>query len=336
MIRYEYIHEFDDEIEQYERMKSDIAFFNEQFDALSYYDRQMRDAVLFNEGALEQELIMEGVKDAFSSIGEKIIKIINRVKKFISDTFQKFKTAAWEKKDDAKKLKMLSKKDPELAKRATIAVKEGNLKLNDFKDLSTFYKEIDSVLDQIEKGDVDPNSLKGKINSAKEKFDSGAKTLAVVAGVAGSVLTIYKFAQLFKNKSNENNRTLEQMRDAAEVQANKMQRMASAIHTAPADDREFQALRRKASVLSYATAQYEQVTNGAISRRTKMKYALNKTLDSAISIFGKVNNTVHSDAVDSALGDIKTERQRNMRNIKDYQNSIDKRRRGQNNRTQRH
>ena len=71
--------------------------------------------------------IIEESGNVFRSIGEKIIEIVQRVRQFIVDTFNKIKTDLWKKKDDEKKLKKAYKRDKrrekELKKRL-LAVQE--------------------------------------------------------------------------------------------------------------------------------------------------------------------------------------------------------------------
>lgn len=282
MIRQSYIHGMDSSFLDQEQREADRIFFNEQFELIDYYTMQRETMEMFHESADDIDLVTEGVNDALRSIGNKIIEIINRVRKFITDVIDKIKEASWKKKDDDKKLAGLIKKDPALAKRVEIAVSEGKLELNSFKDLNTFYKTIDEVMDEIERGDADPKTIKGKITKARGVLEKNAKTLKAVAGVAGSVLTIYNLYSVFKKANAANDGDIEQMRRAAETRADKYHRMAETINNQNSSD-DYRNLRSKAAMKAYAVSQYEQVTNGVISNKSKAKFALMKMMDRGIA-----------------------------------------------------
>lgn len=325
MIREKYIHGNRDDINQYNMYCENTAFFRNELESLDYYSRKYDDAIFFNESAEEIELIEESVTDVIRTIGNKIIEIIKKVRDFIKNIFQKIKTASWEGKSDERKLELLAKKNPDLAKRANVALKEGKINLNEFKDLGTFYRTIDDVLDEIEKSDIDPNSLKGKITKAKEKFEAAAKPLATVAGVAGSIMTIYKFAQLFKKTHKDNDSSLEKMRDSAEVEALKLERMNN-ILIRNRDAEDVKNLKSKAAVLAYATSQYEQVTNSAISARTKAKFSLIKAYDNAVGLLKRGNNSGNDAAYYSALNSVRSKQLRANENRDLYRSEINNRR----------
>ena len=187
------------------------------------------------------------------------------------------------------------------------------------------YELNDEVLDEIEKSDIDPNSLKGKITKAKEKFEAAAKPLATVAGVAGSIMTIYKFAQLFKKTHKDNDSSLEKMRDSAEVQALKLERMND-ILIRNRDVEDVKNLKSKAAVLAYATSQYEQVTNSAISARTKAKFSLIKAYDNAVGLLKRGNNSGNDAAYYSALSSVRSKQLRANENRDLYRSEINNRR----------
>lgn len=292
MIRQSYIHGMDSSFLDQEQREADRIFFNEQFELIDYYTMQRETMEMFHESADDIDLVTEGVNDALRSIGNKIIEIINRVRKFITDVIDKIKEASWKKKDDDKKLAGLIKKDPALAKRVEIAVSEGKLELNSFKDLNTFYKTIDEVMDEIERGDADPKTIKGKITKARGVLEKNAKTLKAVAGVAGSVLTIYNLYSVVKKASAANDGDIEQMRRAAEARAVKYDRMARTIGTDDSD--EYQNLRSKAAMKAYAVGQYEQVTTGVISNKTKAKFTFLKLVDRGIAAMSHQNHDTNA------------------------------------------
>lgn len=280
MIRQSYIHAMDNSFLYQEQREADRIFFNEQFELIDYYTMQRDTMEMFHESADNIELVTEGVGDALRTIGDKIIEIINRLRKFITDTIDKIKELSWKKKDDEKKLAGLVKKDPELAKKVQVAVEEGKLELNSFKDLSTFYKTVDEVMEEIDRGDADPKTIKGKIEKARKVLEKNAKTLKTVAGVASSVLTIYNLYSVFKKANTKNDGDIESMRREVEARANKYAKMQNSLNSS---DDDYQRLRSQAAMKAYAVSQYEEVTRGVISNKTKAKFALMKMLDRGIA-----------------------------------------------------
>ena len=120
MIREKYIHGNRDDINRYNMYCESTTFFRNELESLDYYSRKYDDAIFFNESAEEIELIEESVTDIIRTIGNKIIEIIKKVRDFIKNIFQKIKTASWEGKSDERKLELLAKKNPDLAKRANV------------------------------------------------------------------------------------------------------------------------------------------------------------------------------------------------------------------------
>lgn len=304
MIRYNYIHALDDDILMQEQAEEDSLFFEKAINNIAFYSKKCEMMEMFHESADEFDLVMESVGDGLRKIGEKILSIIERVKNFIKDTFQKLKTASWERKDVDQKLAKLVKEDPALADKVKVAVRNGDLELNDFKDLATFYKTIDDVMSNLEKGDIDPKSVKGRIEKAKQTLEKHAQTIILVGSVAGGILTCKKLYDAFHKENTANGRELEQMRGLAEKQADKMEKFGKAldnIETSRTGD--LSQIQSKASIMAYLTGQYEQVTYGCIRKRTQFQYNLFKTVDRAMDAM-KHDVTKRTSSIDNVRSNV--------------------------------
>ncbi len=136
-------------------------------------------------------------KNIFTRVGEMIIAIYNKFVEVIDNIIDKIKTYTFKKKSDLQKLDILLKKHPDLKNEAIAAFNEGALDLSDVRSL----KELDSTFDEIlklaRKQDIDPKSLKGKWEKAKEKFDKDSSKWGVVK-VAGAVTTVLTAATVVK------------------------------------------------------------------------------------------------------------------------------------------
>ena len=59
-------------------------------------------------------------------------------------------------------------KNPELAGKIKVAITAGDINFSTMKGISDYYKEIDKIVDDIEKNKLDPNSFKGRLERARK------------------------------------------------------------------------------------------------------------------------------------------------------------------------
>lgn len=284
MVNIGYIREFDDEKEYMEQANEDYAFMESKLDEIIYYEERIADMEFFGESGEELELMTEGVSEALKVIGDKIISILQRISQMFTAGINKIKEAFGGKKDNLETLKAEIHKDPKKASmKIHDLVSSGKMSVDDFKSLSGYYKEVDNVLKQLEKDNVDPESLKGRIIKAEEKITKGAK---VAVAVAGGLVTINKCIQMFQKKSAENETNMEKAKKLYEDESYKLsQRLGGMKKVENAGNTD--SFRRKATVYSAAAASMEKVSRGYVSAGTKTQLNLNKMLDKALSIVGK-------------------------------------------------
>ena len=190
-------------------------------------------------GSVDDTLVLEyeeKKKNFFQKIGEAIITIFEKIRTAIQSAIDKIKEIAFGSKSDLQKLDTLIKKHPELKNEAICAFNSGALDMKDIKSL----KELDAAFEEIirmsKEKDIDPNTLKGKWEKAKKKFNEDEKTWKIVkvGAAATTVITAIKAVATFNGalrrnrdelqESNAKNRELEaelekRLRDEGAIKA---------------------------------------------------------------------------------------------------------------------
>lgn len=263
--------------------EENATFFESAFDEIGYADKKLAYEQEFGNATSDDfEAYTESVSSALDSVGKKIIEIIERVRKFVTDQITKVKEIAWKNKDTEAKIEKLLKSRPDIdiSKAGTFEAREYKININDFKDLSTFIKECDAVMAAIEKGKVDPDSLKGRIDKAKQKLDDASETIIKIGKVAGAVTAIVGVAAAFRKYKKDNEKSMEQLVDAASKESHKIEESLQAINRIAANNPdELANIRRQQTVLAYLANQYESATTGTIKKRSQANFHINREMD---------------------------------------------------------
>ena len=175
-------------------------------------------------GSVDETLMLEyeeKKKNFFQKIGEVIITIFEKVRAAIQSAIDKVKEIAFGSKSDLQKLDTLIKKHPELKDEVVCAFNSGALDMKDIKSLKELDAAFEEVMRMSKEKDIDPNTLKGKWEKAKKKFQEDEKTWNVskIANVTKTVLTagtvVLTFGGVLKKnkdyleKSHRENKALE-------------------------------------------------------------------------------------------------------------------------------
>lgn len=153
-------------------------------------------------GSVNDTLMLEyeeKKKNFFQKIGEAIITIFEKVRAAIQSAIDKVKEIAFGSKSDLQKLDALIKKHPELKDEVVCAFNSGALDMKDIKSLKELDDAFEEVMRMSKEKDIDPNTLKGKWEKAKKKFQEDEKTWNVskIANVTKTVLTAGTLALTF-------------------------------------------------------------------------------------------------------------------------------------------
>ena len=190
-------------------------------------------------GSVNDTLMLEyeeKKKNFFQKIGEAIITIFEKVRAAIQSAIDKVKEIAFGSKSDLQKLDTLIKKHPELRDEVVAAFNSGALDMKDIKSLKELDAAFEEVMRMSKEKDIDPNTLKGKWEKAKKKFQEDEKTWNVskIANVTKTVLTagtvVLTFGGVLKKnkdyleKSHRENKELEaelekRLRDEGAIKA---------------------------------------------------------------------------------------------------------------------
>lgn len=263
-------------------------FFQDHMSELDYLSEKVSTATMFSESV---DVYEESVKDAITSIGKKIIEIVDRCIKFIQEKIGQFTHYMWTLKDEEKVLRQLEKKRPDIASQVRAAVKEDKIKLNNFRDLSSFYREIDNTLNEIDK--MDAKSARARMAKAGKALDKSADVIIKVGAVATAAVAMNKFKKTFiesgsddktvsisfKNvlefmsKNGKKDNELSQMQEASKKMGDKLKKASKdsslikeSVELSPEN---MKKIRNRESVLTILTTEYEKVTNAVITKRIK-------------------------------------------------------------------
>lgn len=215
------------------------------------------------------ELFQESVKDAVTTLGNKIIEIINRIKDFITGIPQKIKEASWNKADIDKKMQMVKKEDPKRYNDIKVYVDKGMLDFNSFKSMSEFYDNFDKLMDELEKKDADEKSIKAKFNKFKETLVKNKETIATVSAVLGLAATGTAIAVNYAKFRNETDRRIDnevkQISDKADKGLQRAQILKEKIESGEAKGHFEQTM------LANALVEYEKETKLSVSKLTSLR-----------------------------------------------------------------
>ena len=215
------------------------------------------------------ELFQESVKDAVTTLGNKIIEIINRIKDFITGIPQKIKEASWNKADIDKKMQMVKKEDPKRYNDIKVYVDKGMLDFNSFKSMSEFYDNFDKLMDELEKKDADEKSIKAKFNKFKETLVKNKETIATVSAVLGLAATGATIAVNYAKFRNETDRRIDnevkQISDKADKGIQRARILKEKIESGEAKGHFEQTM------LANALVEYEKETKLSVSKLTSLR-----------------------------------------------------------------
>lgn len=282
MISRDYIHSMDG-IAAVERNYADtMSFIESCLTDIKLLGVEKSNLELFDEYTTESaEYIREGVSAGIKKIGDKIIEIVKRCKEFIKSKLSDLKNLKWRLSSDEKKIDTAISKNPSLADDIKIAIAEGNIKISDIKDLKTFYDEVDNIMKEMKKDQVDPKSLKGRWEKAKKKIASSEKPLKAVLGITASAAGLYlTYTQIKKYKKDSAN-YVEDVGKNFDAIMSKISTQTDALHNVMRNDPD----NRTASLMSLQAqmaAEVERISGKNMSIVTQSKANVVKRMDKIV------------------------------------------------------
>lgn len=240
---------------------------------------------IFTESA--DDAYMESVKDAVTTLGNKIIEIINRIKDFIKSIPTKIKESSWNKADTDKKMEMVKKKDPKRYNEIKVYVDKGMLDFNSFKSMNEFYANFDDLMTTLEKKDADEKSIRGKFEKLKKTFENNKKTVEAVAASLGLIATGATIAVNYVKFRNETDKRIaDEVKRTADEGKKRVQKM-EIIEGILNDKNNPVDGHYKATIAANANLLYEQQTKLHVSKLTALRSYIGNHFDKIATSLSK-------------------------------------------------
>ena len=204
MVNIAYIHAKDEEYSVALESKTNNDFFESCIEDMNLLQKRYENNKMFMESDIyTNDVIMEGAKEIITKFGEKIRKIIDACINFVKQKVEAFQKFLWDRKDKTKVLEKLVAENPEKASKLELMIDSGKISYTDFRSISDFYKNIDEVMKEIEKGDA--KSARGKLEKTKDNIEKAANIVIGTASVVTAITTISlgagKLISSLKNKN---------------------------------------------------------------------------------------------------------------------------------------
>lgn len=193
MTTYEYIHEWD----FYEEAMSAADFLIRESTVAAFehkHELELAEKKVMFENADYDVLVEAANENFFARIGNAILKLIEKIKEFVKNIFDKFvsKKQNKQREENIAIIKNYSTKDPEFQKKVLEALENGDITYKDVKELNDGVTSLKKLFDQ---NDIDGEVVNKKVNDLCDKVERSApvrigKTLGTVAAAVGGVVTL--------------------------------------------------------------------------------------------------------------------------------------------------
>ena len=170
--------------------------YQEYVNAINMYDLDSTFLEKDNIDPKKASAVEDTEKNFVSKLGASVISIFKKAIAFISDLLNKIKDKFGGNKEKFSKAAAICNQNPKLKNYLTDEVKaaidRGDMNIIDIKALAELDKQYEELVKLSKKKDIDPNSLKGRWEAAKRKFESVDKAPIVkgILAVAGIITTI--------------------------------------------------------------------------------------------------------------------------------------------------
>ena len=282
MVSKEFIHAMDEIVSIENTYSETTSFIESCLMDIKLLGVQKSDLEFFEEYTSESaEYIREGVGTAIKKLGDKIIEIVNRCKEFIKKKFSELKNLKWRMSSDEKKIETAISKNPALADNIKIAISEGNIKISDIKDIKTFYDEVENIMKEMKKDQINPKSLRGRFEKAKKKLAASEKPIKTVLAIAGSAAGLYLTYNQIKKFKRDSVNYVEDVGKNSDAIMSKISTQTDALHNVMRDDPD----NRTASLMSLQAqmaAEVERISGKNMSVVTQSKANVVKKLDKIV------------------------------------------------------
>lgn len=184
------IHKYDEVAilnKNYREAKTFIEEADTEYGLARDHALRLQEFDLFTEDG--EQGLMESAKNTITRLGQFVMSIIRRLRDFISQQIQNWKTRAWNRKSDEEKFREIEREYPKEVGDLRVAVDRGMLKFSTYKDMKDFYENIDQLMIDIRKHNIDPKSIRGRWESIKTKMENNRSNIETFVKVLGLVVS---------------------------------------------------------------------------------------------------------------------------------------------------
>lgn len=286
----------------------------------SYIEYQIAQNLVMTESTVMGEVDHEKMvyfeasqKSVIEKIGSAIIEMGKKFAEMINKCIEKLKDLTFKFKNNEKKMNILMKEHPELAKeKIQILCDNGGLDFSDMKTISEMNKTFNEIVKMSKEKDIDGNTLKGKWKKAMNKlYSSNDSTLDKVSktiGVAAAAVTLGITLKTAVSKIAKSKSELDKVKSED-------RKITEDIYRRLSDQGIINDNTGKATALLYINRERQ----GKIANICKKNMSIiDKAEEKIAAILDKASNTK---VVSKIAGDQKTNFHNNMKNadkINDY------------------
>jgi hypothetical protein len=149
-----------------------------------------------------KEEVSEKKESFFAKIGNHILKLIEKITKFISAITEKILSFVKKSETDEEKVDKLLKQHPELKNQVVEGI---NKEWFTYKDVATYEKDVVGLCKMLEQSKIDHKTFMQKLSDAAKKFNDSA---APILGAATTVIGFIGLAGKLKKSADDSKNAL--------------------------------------------------------------------------------------------------------------------------------
>ena len=165
---------------------------------------KLNDVVFMTESTDEEIALFEAEnQNIVTKIGQAIIDFFKMIQKKFSELMDKFKSVIKKKDKETSdsELKKAMEEHPELAMSFYEGIRNGNIKLNEFKDINELLNTAEKLQKDLANGNIDDKTFSEKIDDALAAVEKKVKPIASILGSVTAIATAIGTIVHFRRKS---------------------------------------------------------------------------------------------------------------------------------------
>ena len=269
---------------------------------------ELESLIFMSEATDENMVLFEAEeKSLVGKLGQSIINFFEMIRKKLSELKQKF-TSLFKNKEESSdsNLKRAMENHPELAMSFYDGIRNGNIRVADYKDIDSLLNTVEKLAKDMEAGKIDSKTFSEKVDDAMAAVEKKVKPIANILGavttITGAITglcflrkSFIKQSQDYENAINRHNEKINEImiNMANEADRNVKDYQANAKKSDLAKDPNVKL--NKSTELSMLMKKWNQVSSIAFQHESKILDVLEKITNIPIKIGGKEINAKHTD-----------------------------------------